>query len=321
MGSFRDGRHTKRRGTRRARLLPAVCDATLAKQRDVIASWQLRDAGLSSAQVEALVDAGLLRVLPGRVYTTRRSPLERDAQRWSAIVACGPNARLTGSSALEVARVRESPTEAFHVVVPGSATRRTPGVVIHRTQVLDAESCTLLEGYPATTLPRALVDAAAESSTSTDDLADYLDRAVALKKYDEVALRAALDARPHLRGRGKLIDAMATLDASSGRFLSAFERRTVQLVKQSRLISPPVVNVLIEGYRPDLRWINTWAIVECDGRDYHRSMAQVLADEERERRLLAAGFVILRLRWEQVVYHPDETLRRIEAFVLAHPMK
>ena len=121
-----------------------------------------------------------------------------------------------------------------------------------------------------------------------------------------------------LDGYRQLTNAVAALDATSGTFRSIFERRTMRLVERSTLIPAPVVNVLLEGFLPDLRFVGTRAIIECDGRDYHRSPAQIIADDERQRILEARGFRFLRLRWEDVVYREERTLRRIEQFVLAN---
>ena len=38
----------------------------------------------------------------------------------------------------------------------------------------------------------------------------------------------------------------------------------------------------------------------------------------KQRALEALGYVILRVTWHQVVYEPDRTLKRIEAFLLAN---
>jgi hypothetical protein len=320
MGAFRDGRHNPKRKPRRSPHLPTAASRLLREQRDVIAWWQLREAELSADRIARIVDAGLLRPLPGRVFTTTAGRVERPARRWAAVLSAGPRARLASHTVLELLDIAEPPgDDHVHVVVPGSAGRPTPGVVLHRTTKLADHERVRHDGYPATTVSRALLDAAADSTADT--LAGYLDRAVMLGRYDAADIQRALGERRAIPGRGTFEAATATLDESTGRFLSEFERKVHQLIRTSTRIPLPEVNVLAEGYRPDLRFPGTAALLECDGRDYHRSMAQIVADGEREAILHALGFVILRLRWSQLAYEPERTLQRIEQHALAnaHP--
>jgi len=319
MGTRRDGRYNPRRKKRSLAALPSASEALLKKQRDVIAWWQLRDEGLTPDRIARIVDCGMLRPRPGRVFTATRGPMERDAQRWAAVLSGGREARLASHSVLGVAGIAENDQSGdIHIIVPGNAPRPTPGVVRHRTKKLPEHDLKLVgdSDFPGTTIARALVDAASDSKVEL--LSDYLDRAVMLGQYDAVAINRVLGERVVIRGRDRFSAATASLDASTGRFLSTFERRTTRLVATSTRIGLPVVNVLAHGFRPDLGWIDTAAIVECDGRDYHRSPAQILADAEREEILIALGYVILRLRWGQVVYEPERTLARIEEHVLAN---
>lgn len=297
-------------------MLPSASEARLTKQRDVVAHWQLCQDGLGAREIDALVDSGVFRRLPGRILTTSRSPLELDARRWSGLLSGGPNARLTGASVLALAGIRERAEDDVRVVVPGAAARKCAGVRRYRTNHLPPEDLKLWGDLPGTSVARALVDAAADATV--DELSDDLDRAVMLGLYDATAVLAARQARPRLVGLTKLDTAIATLDETSGQFRSVFERRTTRLVQRSTVLPPVVVNVIAHGYRPDIHPVGTAAIIECDGRDYHRSPAQILADDAREERLWQLGYFILRLRWAQVVYEPERTLARIERFVLEH---
>lgn len=316
MGTYRDGRVKRREKPRRRPLLPEASEKRLEKQRDVIAFWQLREDGLGHDDIERLCDARMLRRIPGRVLTTTRSPLTIEAQRWSAVIGCGPDARVAGTSALGLVGVREHDAGPFHIVTPGAAMRARPGVRPHRVTDLRDDDRTTVDGYPTTTVARALVDAAAQSTP--DELANDLDRAVLLGLYDGTAMDDILAHKPRFAGRPQLEAAIATLDELSGKFLSVFERRTARLVQHSTVIGTLAVNVLAHGYRPDIHAVGTSAIIECDGRDYHRSPAQIVVDAEREERLIALGYSILRLRWADVVYQPELTLARIERFVLEH---
>lgn len=204
------------------------------------------------------------------------------------------------------------------VTYPGSGWRAPKGIRAVGTGHLPTSDHAVVAGLPGVTPSRAILDAAA--FVDADVLDDLLDRAETLRIYDERALRRMMDERRKWPGNGPLDAAMGRLDGLTGEFLSGFERKVTRLVQGSSQIPPVVVNVLVDGFRPDIRAVGTRAIIECDGRDYHRSMAQRVADEQREKILIARGFCILRLRWHHVQYEPERTLDRIERFVLANSM-
>ncbi|MBO9531565.1 MAG: hypothetical protein J7513_01135 [Solirubrobacteraceae bacterium] len=316
MGTFRDGTVTQFKRTTNSGL-PQNVVKLLAKQRDVVAYRQLREHKLTPRAIDHRVMGGVLRPLPGRVLTTRRGKLGRDAQRWAALLSGPPSGRLTARSALALDGIAEHDESGdIYVLVEGGTPRRTAGVVFRRTKRIDPSDKRIVNDTPSVSTARALCDAAAHESV--EQLAEYVDRAVMLGKFDGGRLELLLRRHRNLRGRHKLLAALATLDENSGRFRSIFERRVLRLVEEAGDMPGLVVNVLLAGYRPDLHRPGTAAIIECDGRDYHRSPAQIVADDERETRLRALGYQFLRLRWADLVYAPEATVARIRAFLAAN---
>lgn len=305
----------------------------LARQAGTVGYRQLLDAGLTSRTVASRVRTGEFvrrsnkqrldrsgRVVPGDhlvsgAYASHDGPLTLAGRRWAALHAAPPGSRISHLSACalhDLVRARGW----IHVVHPGYGWVPPYGVVAHRTDAISARDCAEIETFPCTSVARSLLDAAADASA--EDLDDLLDRAVEIQLYDQLDMQRVLAERPTVRGVDPLTEAIGRLDDKSGEFRSKFERRTTRLVQRSLVLPSPAVNVLADGYRPDLHFPGTRAIVECDGRDYHRSLAQILADEAREEVLRARGFEFLRLRWHHVVYEEDRTLDRIERFVLAN---
>lgn len=301
----------------RAALNHAV-NLILAKHGDVITRRELSKLGLGRRAIARWCEMRrLYRVSPG-VYAAKPLPLSRRGARWAALESVGPQGALAFLTAADLARIDEpEPDETeVHVVRLGAAPRARPGVIRHRTLVLPPRDLTVIDGLRCTSVSRTLLDCA--SIVTAVRLDAMLDQAVARKRYDPAVVLKVLKDRPGAPGTHQLVAAIGRLDETSGQFRSEFERRTVALVRESRQISVPVVNQLADGFRPDLGWLDTRAIVECDGRDYHRSPAQILSDAQRERILIERGFVLLRLRWNQVVYEPERTLLRIERFVLGN---
>lgn len=58
-----------------------------------------------------------------------------------------------------------------------------------------------------------------------------------------------------------------------------------------------------------------WArfLIEADSRRYHSSWLDVVADRQRDAKLLAAGYQILRVTWPQLVHEPQPFLAAVEA--------
>lgn len=334
--NFTDGERTPiGRPTRRA--LDARIDARMATQGDLIGYQQLRDIGLDAASIHRRVDGHQLylrtdrpkrkraspptqrTMLPANgVFSKHSGPLTIHQLRWRAVLAAPDGGRLGAISCCVAHDLVPQQGTQIWITYPGSGWRAPSGIRPVGTGHLPGTDLVTVQGVPAVTPSRAILDAAAFSTPELLD--DLLDRAETLGLYDEDTLGRLMRERSRWPGNGPLSEAMGRLDELTGEFRSKFERKVTRLVQGSRRIPAPLVNVLAEGYRPDIGWLGTRAIVECDGRDYHRSMAQRLADERREEILIARGFCFLRLRWHHVQYEPERTLDRIERFVLANSM-
>lgn len=324
------------RPTRRS--IEARINTLMRGQAELIGYQQLRDIGLAPRSIGRRVDAHQLHLRTDRaersgqtsrpsqrsllpangVFSKHPGPLTIEQLRWRAVLAAPRGGRLGAISCCVLHDLVEQHGTRMWVSYPGAGWRAPSGIKAIGTEHLPDSDLAVVQGVPGVTVSRAIHDAAA---FVTPELLDQLlDRAETLGIYNETDLRRVITERTKWPGTGPLEEAIGRLDGLTGEFRSDFERKVTRLVQGSRQIPSPVVNVLAEGYRPDLGWIGTRAIVECDGRDYHRSMAQRRADARREEILIARGFCFLRLRWHHVQYEPERTLDRIERFVLANSM-
>lgn len=254
----------------------------------------------------------------GSVFSGSEAPLTLDGLYWRAVLSAPAPAWIDGAPAcalLDLERLRGSTIQVVHL---GGGWKPPLGVTARRTTVISPRDHTEVRGIPCLAAARAIVSGANDAKVDDDRLDAWLLRAIELRVYDERALRRVIAEREMIRGARRSDAALDRLDDLSTEFRSVFEQKVTRLVQTSSLIEVPVLNALLDGFRPDLGWRLSRAIVECDGRDYHRSMAQIIADEQRETILRARGYVFLRLRWADVQYEPERTLRRIEQFVLAN---
>ncbi|MBV8940723.1 MAG: DUF559 domain-containing protein, partial [Solirubrobacterales bacterium] len=88
---------------------------------------------------------------------------------------------------------------------------------------------------------------------------------------------------------------------------SELERRFFELCEAAGLPKPEV-NATVLGLMVDALWRHQRVIVELDGEGAHGTAAQIGRDHERDLRLRAAGFTVLRYTWRQIIRHPDVIL-------------
>ena len=62
----------------------------------------------------------------------------------------------------------------------------------------------------------------------------------------------------------------------------------------------PQTNVLIEGKEVDFVWPDRRLVIELDSWEYHRTRAKFESDRRSDRRLIAAGWRVIRVTWRDL---------------------
>ena len=260
------------------------------RQWGVVTREQLAAAGLRERGIADWVRSGRIRRLHRGVYAYGHDRLRREGYWLAAVLACGPGAVLSHRSAAALWEIRPSGGGVIDVTVPSRAGRiRRQGIRVHRSGRLTAEEVTEIDGIPATTLARTLLD-----------LGDVIDlqaqrRAVTEAEYrnlfDLTSLIAVVESNPGRRTK-KLMTAATegrlhrTRSRLEDRFLSFKDRYGVE---------EPESNVWIEGYEVDILWRRVGLALELDGLDAHATRAAVRRDREKDRALWRVGVRVMRL--------------------------
>lgn len=84
---------------------------------------------------------------------------------------------------------------------------------------------------------------------------------------------------------------------------SDLERDFLQLCRR-RCLPLPEVNVRVGPYLVDFLWLDARLVVETDGYASHRGRVAFEEDRERDLRLRAMGFEVVRLAGRQVIDEP-----------------
>src|SRR2546423_4592579 len=130
-----------------------------ARQADVVASWQLREAAWTKGKIRHHVRQNGWRVLHPGVYVLTSAPVSR-RQLWVAAVLTAPGTVLSHGSAGACFGFYRFERGYEVVTRPGQGGRRRHGgLLVYRSQVLDGD-VTRHTGVPITTAARVLLDLA-----------------------------------------------------------------------------------------------------------------------------------------------------------------
>jgi very-short-patch-repair endonuclease len=212
----------------------------------------------------------------------------------AAVLACGEGAALSHFSAAVLWGLLQDRGYPIHVSAPKR--KRVPGLVVHECGL--AGERVRRDGIVVTTPARTLID-----------LADVVRRPRVLERaMDEAAYLkfelTGLEPRQGRRGMGLLSSVLAVHGAGSTRTRSELEEAFLAIVDRANLPRPEV-NVQIEGFECDFVFREAALVVETDGDAAHGTRRAIERDPVRDARLMAAGWRVWRLSYEQVVRNAE----------------
>lgn len=259
------------------------------KQHGVVARRQLIEHGLSAELIKGRLAAGSLMPLHLGVFALGHLRIGREGRWMAAVLAFGPKAVLSHSSAAELWSIGRS--RGFPEVTRRSGGSRRAGLRLHQTRILEPVDVTVEAGIPVTSIERTLLDIA----RGYDDR--QLERAVVdadrtgLLRWPR--LRLLLDRTPLRPGAGRLQRVASRISPQALDAKSPTEVDFLALCREAGL-PEPAVNVLVEGYLVDFLWPAERLVVETDTYTYHGDRLAFEHDHERTVALVAAGYEVHR---------------------------
>lgn len=279
------------------------------RQHGHIARWQLLELGLTDDAIAYRLRIGRLhRVYPGVYAVGHLRPDPRDRAH-AAVLACGPGAVLSHSSAAALWGFAKQWVEPFEVAV--EAHRRPKQIVTHRLRAMVAADKTVQEGIPVTTPARTVLDHV--PSVPDRRLQRFLNDALNSLFLTEGALAEVLE-RNSLHPATKSLSRFVT--ETPGRTRSPLEDLFVDFIIRFGLPMPelnfPINGRVLDGYYRD-----EGLIIELDGHDSHRHRTTFELDREKDAEALAAGLSTVRITEQRLEHAPEHEAARLRAILAA----
>jgi very-short-patch-repair endonuclease len=274
----------------------------------VVTAAQLLSAGVTRREIEGRVRrGGLIRVHRGVYRVGHRAP-SIEATYLAAVLAAGEGALLSGRAAAHLLGLLRGTAPAPEVIT--RTERRITGIKTHRARSLNARDATTAHGIPVTTVPRTLVDIAAE--LSTEELARACHEAGIRYGATPAAVEAVLARRPGSPGAKKL---RRVIHGDVHVTLSTLEAHFLELLRNAGLPLPRT-NKPAGGRRVDCRWPEQRLTVELDGYRFHNSRHSWEQDRRREREARARGDDFRRYTYDDVMQQPAQMLGELGPVLL-----
>lgn len=298
--------------------------AVATRQHGLISSAQLRAAGITREMTYRAVGSGrLFRKLRG-VYSVGHEYAAPDVDLIAGLLAVSAAAVLSHRSAAPVWGLVKW-TGLVEVTVP-VRTVGDPRVTIHEARFSQKSDVTRRHGFPVTSVRRTLIDLA--GVLSEDELRTAIHEAATKGWLSAHVVRRLHTEMAGRRGARALRRLLAERDVSKGWTRSSLETAFAALVRDAQL--PPITRRLyVDIGGGDIRecdfvWEQQKVMVELDFLPLHETGFVPYRDRRRDRRLAAAGWVVIRVTGDDLEHHRDEvaadlrsSLRLIEPQVRA----
>jgi very-short-patch-repair endonuclease len=280
-----------------------------ARQHALVERTQANQIGFDDDLLHRRVLAGrLVRVFPG-VYRVAGAQTSHEQLLLAACLAAGPGSAVSHRAAAHEWELAEFP-DLVEIVTPRAQWPRLRGVRVHRSTDLRPDHVTVRHGFPITKPPRTLVDLGQSAPWA---VADALERGLTAKLFGLAAADVVLDdlGRKGRTGVGVLRQALDNRALGRDVPESLLEVRMARLIKRHGIPMPEYQHVVVPGIRVDFAYPDRKIAIEVDGFGIHGTPAALSADLERQNRLVALGWIVLRFTWKQVVKQPDQVARTL----------
>lgn len=295
------------RGKLQARGPDAAVAEIAVRQHGVVSRRQLVSLGLGEDAIDGRLRLGRLHRLHRGVYAVGHELISRKGHWLAAVLAGGDRAVLSHRSAAALWQVA---TYSGAIEITSPRANRSRGAIRRHCARLPSDEITVLDGIPVTSIHRTLFDYAGVSSLERLEAA--IREAEYLRLWDRLSLPALLARHPGARGNANLRLCLERLGRTVGFTRSDLEELFLPFLDRFNLPRPHLnarLRVGGEWIEVDCLWRDRRLAVELDSRSAHETRSAFEADRERDRRLQADGWRVVRITWRQLHDTPERTAR------------
>jgi hypothetical protein len=270
------------------------------RQNGHVARGQLLAVGLSTGEIQYLIEQGFLIPVHAGVYAVgyvRKRPVER---AHAAVLAGGEGALLSHDSAAALYELREWPPMPEVTVLTH---RLRPGVRVHRSRTLTRADVTRQYGIPVTTAGRAILDVAGRLSDA--ELIQIVSDARRAGRLGPTALHRLL---------ATSVRAARLIDPEQAPSESIFMAMFLLFLKRYRL-PIPLTEYWFHGFRVDAIYPAHRLIIELDSWEFHSNPLQFERDRMRDAVAIKHGHDTLRITWKRMTEHPRQLAGELRALL------
>jgi very-short-patch-repair endonuclease len=284
-----------------------------AVQHGLVTYGQVIGEGVPSQTLSDWLEAGRLERVQPRVYRLAGAPPTWEQEAMAAVLCTGGVAsHRTAARFWALGDYGE-----VEVTVPRSRRGRAAGVIVHRSGDLQRGFVTRRAGVPVTNPMRTLVDLGAVLDRAYVE--EALEQALVAKVCSVLAVEKALHhvARKGRAGAGVLRGVLDDRALGQARPDGLLEVRMARVLREHGLPRARYqYEVRVGGRlvaRVDFAYPEVLLAIEVDGFSVHGTPRAFQADLERQNRLVAAGWTVLRFTWLDVVRRPEWVVAQIRA--------
>jgi hypothetical protein len=270
------------------------------RQNGHVARGQLLAVGLSTGEIQYLIEQGFLIPVHAGVYAVgyvRKRPVER---AHAAVLAGGEGALLSHDSAAALYELREWPPMPEVTVLTH---RLRPGVRVHRSRTLTRADVTRQYGIPVTTAGRAILDVAGRLSDA--ELIQIVSDARRAGRLGPTALHRLL---------ATSVRAARLIDPEQAPSESIFMAMFLLFLKRYRL-PIPLTEYWFHGFRVDAIYPAHRLIIELDSWEFHSNPLQFERDRMRDAVAIKYRHDTLRITWKRMTEHPRQLASELRALL------
>lgn len=291
-------------------MLDQRMEALACAQHGLISNRQASELGCTRAGLRHRLQKGRIFEMANGVYRFPGAPETPAQEAMAAVLTGGEGAALSHNSSAALQGLPGFDLRPLTVSVHRNGRRGRSGIRFEQSLALLAHHRRIVDGVPCTSLARTLFDLCGDPIIRPGRAARALDTALARRLVTTPALWRVLDDLAE-RGRAGTVLMRALLMERGDRYVppeSELEARFLDLVGRHGLPVPERQVDLGDSDqwigRVDFLWRSSRVVVEVDGAEFHDGWTDRQHDAERDRRLVASGWTVLRFRWADIVDTP-----------------